>query len=506
MSERNGTGGTAPRLSPWLILATTTLASTLYGMSVTIANVALPQLQGALAATQDQIAWTVTFNIVGTAVVTPLTGWLTGRFGQRRLMLLSVAGFTIATLACGTANSLEELVVYRIFQGAFGAPLVPLSQAIVLGVFPRHMHTLATAVWGMGVVFGPVMGPTVGGYMTEALDWRWSFYVIAPFSIVALLGSWICIHDLGHARRSRLDWIGFISLSLAIAAMQLMLDRGQRLDWFQSPEIVLEAAIAVLCLHIFLVHVLTTRTPYLNPKLFLDRNYTMGAILVFIYGTMNFTPMVLYPPMLQDLRDYPESIIGLLLAVRGIGALLGNVATMFMTPRWPRFTLAVGFVAQSASCWLLAGFDINLTTEGVAWASVIQGFGVGMSWVPLTVIMFSNTPPASIPEGTAVLHLLRNISSSIYISVTVALVTRTATANYADIGAAVSPYNEALNFPSIIGLWNLGTPGGLAQLSGEVERQAAMIGYINAFYLLAVTGLVALPFVLLIRDVTGRRR
>ncbi len=350
------------------------------------------------------------------------------------------------------------------------------------------------------------MGPTVGGYMTEALDWRWSFYVIAPFSLVALLGSWVCIHDLSRARHGRLDWIGFITLSLAIAAMQLMLDRGQRHDWFQSREIVIEAAVAALCFHIFVVHVLTTKSPYLNPTLFRDRNYAMGAVLVFLYGTLNYTPMVLYPPMLQDLRGYPESIIGLLLALRGFGALLGNVATMWLSPRWPRFALAAGFVAQSSSCWLLSGFDINLTTEGMAWASVLQGFGVGLSWVPLTIIMFSNTPPSQIPEGTAVLHLLRNISSSIYISITVALVTRSATANYGDLGAAVSPYNELLNFPGVMGLWSFGTTTGLAHLSGEIERQAAMIGYINAFFLLAITGLVALPFILLVRDVTGRRR
>ncbi|MDP6705651.1 MAG: DHA2 family efflux MFS transporter permease subunit [Alphaproteobacteria bacterium] len=499
MTSKDAAVGTTIRVSPWLILATTTLTSTLYGMSVTIANVSLPQLQGALAATQDQIAWTVTFNIVGTAVVTPLTGWLTARLGQRRLMLWSVAGFTISSMLCGFAYSLEELVFYRVFQGAFGAPLVPLGQAIVLGVFPRRLHTVATAIWGMGVVFGPVIGPTIGGYLTEAFDWRWSFYVIAPFSALGLAGAWLCIHDLGSRTAQRLDWTGFLALSIAIAAMQLMLDRGQRLDWFQSPEIVLEAAVAALCFHVFVVHVLTTRTPYLNPALFRDRNYTMGAVLVFIYGMLNFTPMVLYPPMLQDLRGYPESIIGLLLAARGVGALLGNVATVWISRNRPRLGLALGFVAQSASCWMLAGFDINMTTEGVAWASFIQGFGVGLSWVPLTVIMFSNTPAAYLPEGTAVLHLLRNISSSIYISMTVALVTRSATVNYSTMGGWVSPYNELLNYPFVIGAWSLQSADGLARLSGEIERQAAMIGYINAFYLLGVTGLVSLPFILLIK-------
>lgn len=203
-------------------------------MSITIANVALPQLQGALAATQDQIAWTVTFNIVGTAVVTPMTGWLTGRFGQRRLMLWSVTAFALDSTMCGLATSLGELVAYRVFQGAFGAPLVPLSQAIVLAVFPKRLHATATAFWGMGVVFGPIIGPTVGGYLSEAQDWRWVFFIIAPFSAVALVGSWFYIRGTARDVHIKLDWVGFLALSIALASFQLVLDRGHRFDWFDS--------------------------------------------------------------------------------------------------------------------------------------------------------------------------------------------------------------------------------------------------------------------------------
>ena len=203
-------------------------------MSITIANVALPQLQGALAATQDQIAWTVTFNIVGTAVVTPMTGWLTGRFGQRRLMLWSVTAFALDSTMCGLATSLGELVAYRVFQGAFGAPLVPLSQAIVLAVFPKRLHATATAFWGMGVVFGPIIGPTVGGYLSEAQDWRWVFFIIAPFSAVALVGSWFYIRGTARDVHIKLDWVGFLALSIALASFQLVLDRGPRFDWFDS--------------------------------------------------------------------------------------------------------------------------------------------------------------------------------------------------------------------------------------------------------------------------------
>ena len=497
ISDNTANGPSSSR--PWLILATTTLASTLYGMSITIANVALPQLQGALAATQDQIAWTVTFNIVGTAIVTPMTGWLSGRIGQRRLMLWAITGFTIASMLCGFATSLEELVVYRVLQGAFGAPLVPLSQAIVLAVFPKSLHSTATAVWGMGVVFGPIIGPTVGGYLSEAYNWRWVFYLIAPFSAIALLGSWLYIRDTAAKTRIPLDWVGFLALSTAIASLQLMLDRGHRLDWFESTEILIEAVLVSTCLYIFVLRILTARRPYLNPHLFRDRNYALGAALVLLYGMLNFTPIVLFPPMLQELRGFPDSIIGLLLAARGIGGLIGNFATLWITRSDPRIGLALSFGAQAASCWILAQLNINMTIEVVAWSSFLQGLGVGLGWVPLTMVMFSNTPQASIPEGTAVLHLLRNIGSSIYISVAVAVVTRFTTINYAELSAMVTPFNKIIALPSVAGQWSTGSVEGLMQLSGEIERQAAMVGYINAFYLLAITGFIALPLLFFVQ-------
>ena len=483
----------------WMILGTLTLTSTLYAMSITIANIALPQLQGALGATQDQIAWTVTFNIVGTAIVTPMTGWLTLRFGQRRLMLCTIFGFAISSILCGQATTLAELVIYRVLQGAFGGPLVPLSQAIILGVFPRRLHSFSTAVWGMGVVCGPIIGPTVGGYISEAYSWRWIFYIIAPFSLLAFIGSWVYVKNTVHDKLSKLDWTGFISLSIAVTALQLMLDRGNRLDWFDSREILVEAAVAIICFYIFTAHILTSRNPYLNPWLLKDRNYFLGFVLVFIYGMLNFTPIVLYPSMLQDLRGYPESIIGLLLAARGFGAFAGNFLVLVISKRDPRIGLALGFVAQAGSCWLLANFDINMTTAGVAWASAIQGFGVGLSWVPLTIVMFSNIDPKFVPEGTAVLHLLRNIGSSIYISLTITIVIRSTSTNYADFTNFINPFNEIFLYRGGMGFWNSETFFDLKNLSSEIERQSAMIGYINAFYFLAVTGFLALPLILFVK-------
>ena len=495
-----GFGGA--HLSParrYFILVVCATCTMLNAMSVTIANVVLPQMQGALSATQDQIAWTVTFNLIATAVATPMTGWLTGRFGRRRLMLASVLGFTVTTMLSGMADGLVMLVFWRILNGLFGAPLVPLSQAILLDTFPRRQHGLVTALWGVGVVIGPIIGPSVGGIVAEALSWRWVFFMVGPFGALAFLGAFLAITERERNAVVRLDWTGFLVLAVAIMSFQLMLDRGERQDWFDSPEIVVEATVAAACFYIFIVHSLSARQPFLNPRLLLNRNYAIGLMFVFVFGMLNFTPMVLFPPLLQDLRDYPDSIIGWLLAMRGIGNMLSFFTAVYITRFDPRWALAAGFGLQALSSFTVAHFDINLTTFDVAWTSMMQGFGVGMTWVPLTVITFSTLESRHLPEGTAVFHLLRNFGSSIYISVCVALVLRTAKISYAGMAEKISPFNEALRYAWVLGNWDIETVGGLRALSGEAFRQAAMIGYINAFYLIAFTGFAALPLLLLVQ-------
>jgi len=483
----------------WLILGTCSLATMLYATVVTVANVVLPQMRGTLSATQDQIAWTVTFNLVATAICTPLTGWLAGRFGRRRVMVVGITCFTIASALCGVADSLEALVFYRILQGAFGAPLVPLSQAIILDTFPKSKHGLATAIWGMGVVVGPIIGPTVGGYIAEALSWRGVFFMLVPPGVLALLGALTFITDSPSKRQMRFDWTGFLALSAAVASLQLMLDRGQRLDWFESPEILIEATAAGVALYLFVVHTLTAKAPFLDPRLLADRNYALGLFFALIFGMLNFTPMVLFPPLLQDLRGYPDSVIGLLLAARGVGSILATFLVVPLTRIDPRLALAAGFGLQAYSGWAVTDFDINLTFWGVAWTSALQGFGVGMTWVPLTVIAFSTLEPRYLAEGTAVFHLLRNFGSSVFISLTVALVLRSTRVSYADMAEHVNPFSEAMRAPFAMGNWSADSLAGLARIGGEVQRQAAMIGYLNGFMAFAILGFAVLPFLLLVR-------
>jgi DHA2 family multidrug resistance protein len=306
-----------------LILGTLTFVTILYAMAVTIVNVALPDIRGALSATQDQVTWVVTANLIATAVATPIAGWAAGRFGVRRLMLTGTILFTLSSILCGMALSLESLVGFRILQGLSGAPLIPLSQAILLARFPKNLHNKAMAIWGMGTVLGPIIAPSVGGYLSEAYGWRWVFYLIVPFGIVATTGVWFTIRATGQRAKLRLDFFGFITLAIVVTALQLILDRGERLDWLTSPEIIIEITVLGLAFYLFIAHTFTSDAPFVRPGLFKDRNYTMGVIMLFIFGLLNFVPMVLFPPLLQEIRGFPPSVIGLLLAARGAGTLTG---------------------------------------------------------------------------------------------------------------------------------------------------------------------------------------
>ena len=483
----------------WAILFTLTLSVTLYGLTVLVVTVLLPQMQGALSATQDQIAWVMTFNILATAVVTPMTGWLAARFGRKRVMLGGTLGFTLATVGCGGADSLTTVIVYRIAQGAFGAPLVPLGQAIVLDSFPRAQHGTATAVFGIGVVLGPAFGPSLGGWLAEEYSWRLAFFMLVPLGIAAFLGLVAFLPDKARSGSLRLDWTGFLALSIAVVCFQLILDRGQRLDWFDSPEIVVEAAVALVALWVFLVHTATADRPFLNPRLLKDRNYALGLVIVAIYGMLNFTPMVLLPPMLKSLMGVPDSMIGQIVAARGVGAVMGFFLAMWVAKLDPRIGMAGGFVMQAYTGWLLASYTLNAAPEALIPASIVQGMSVGVVWVPLTVATFATLPPRDMPEGSAVFHLLRNLGSSVFIAASVALVIVSTKSSYAGLAEVITPFAPGLADPAVSGRWSADGPGALASLAGEITRQAAMIGYLNAFWAYTFASLAAVPLVLLVK-------
>jgi DHA2 family multidrug resistance protein len=483
----------------YLILGAVILASTLYATTLLIASTLLPQMQGTLAATADEISWTMTFNILATAVVTPMTGWLVARFGRRNVMMWSIMGFVIATWLCGSADSLETLVLWRIAQGGLGAPVVPLSNAILLDSFPRRQAGMVTSAFGMAVVIGPAIGPTLGGILAEAYSWRMAFFMLVPVGLTAWVGLKFTLpRDMpkGHVR---LDWTGFLTLAVAISCAQLVLSRGQRLDWFESPEIVAEAVIGAVAFFMFVAHSLTAEKPFIDPKILRDPNYALGLVLVTVYGMLNFTPVVLLPSLLQQHAGFPDQVIGDILGARGVGATIGFFLAIFFGRLDPRFGMVFGFGLQVvAGLWLMS-MDLNVSMTALALNSMLQGMAVGVFWVPLTIATFPTLESRLMPEAMALFHLMRNIGSSFFISICVAEIIRATGANYSRLTEMVSPYNRALSLPWVTGSWTTESAQGLARLSKEINRQAAMIGYTNAFGLYTATSALAILLILLAR-------
>ena len=497
--EEASPDGDGLNLSRIVLLFTLTFITLLYTMAIMIVNVALPDIRGALSATTDQVAWVVTANIIASAVATPIAGWIGGRFGTRQIMLIGAVIFTVSSILCGTAESLEALVLYRIVQGFSGAPLLPMSQAILMSRFPKKLLHAGLAIWGMGAVLGPIIAPSVGGYLNELYGWRWVFFLIVPFGFAAILAIWLVIKDTSKDSSVRFDWLGFLSLSVAIAGIQLILDRGERAGWFESLEIVIEAGIVLTALYFFFVHTFTTDRPFLKPAIFQDKNYTVGMIIIFIFGMLNFVPMVLFPPLLQELRGFPQSVIGMLLAARGAGTLTGFLIMAFATSINPRIPVLLGFSLQAFSGFMIASFSINLTSFDVAWTSYVQGLGVGLIWVPLNVMAFSTLKPNYVPDATAILHLIRNIGSSIFISICITVALREARVSYAGLAEAVNPYNKIMDVPFLMGAWSLDSPVGIGAFSNEMARQSLMNGYLSAFYLFSFLALTAIPLIAVIR-------
>jgi DHA2 family multidrug resistance protein len=459
-----------------LILVMVVMGSTLYATTLLIASTLLPQMQGTMSATQDEIAWAMTFNILATAVATPMTGWLASRFGRRETMTWSVLLFTATTFLCGQADSLETLILWRVLQGALGAPMVPLSQTILLDTFPKRQQ----------------------GMLAELYSWRWAFYMVVPVGLLSFAGLRLTLVRDRPTGRASLDWTGFLSLSVTIACVQLVLSRGQRLDWFESLEIVSETFIAGIAFWIFLAHSLTARHPFLNLRLLLDRNYALGLALVLAYGMLNFTPMVLLPPLLQQHAGFPDALIGEVIAARGVGATIGFFLAIFVGRLDPRIGIGGGFLLQAICGWWLMQLDLNVDIATLMLNSLVQGIAIGVIWVPLTLATFQNIPGSSLAEATAVYHLLRNIGSSFFISICVTEIVRSTSTNYSRLTELLNPFNRVLDLPWVMGAWDVESATGLAKLSKEIVRQSAMLGYINAFGLYTLASALAIPLVMFV--------
>jgi DHA2 family multidrug resistance protein len=484
----------------WLILLMVQLSNLLFGMTITLANLVLPQVRGTFSATQDEISWVVTLNLVATAVATPLTGWLAARVGWRNMMFFTVLGFTVSSFLCGVATSLETLVMARVAQGAFGAPIMPMGQAILLATFPPHLQPTALVMWGIGAVFGPVVGPVLGAMATEAWNWRAAFFMIVPPGIAALVTIWFALSSYTERKVVKFDWIGFLALSLALVSAQLICDRGQRLDWFESNQITIYAFVGILAFWIFVAHCLTAKDPFLSPSLLRDRNFAVGTMLAFLMGMLSFTSLVLFPSLLHDLKGYPDTVIGTLIAARGLGNWTAFFFIARLTKVAPRFAIATGFALQGIASYWMAHFDLNVDEGSVFWSHYLVGLGQSTAFTPMTMMAFTTLPKHQITEGSAVFTLMRNFGSSIFISMAVLVLVRSTSINYSEMMEFISPYRRALGVYGLPAPWDPETSTGLSRLAIEVQRQAAMIGYVNAFYLMAVTGFVSVPLACLLRS------
>lgn len=482
-----------------LILFSCVLTVALYFTSILVASTVLPQMQGSFSATPDEISWTVTFNILATAIAMPMTGWLVVRFGRSTVMVWSTAIFTASMVLCGQASSVEELVLWRIVQGAAGAPSVPLVQTILLDVFPPRQHRVVLGIYGMGVTLGPIIGPALGGYLADAANWRWAFHVLFPVGSIATLGLYTSLPRDGSKGPAYLSWTGFLLLSTAVGGLQWLLARGQRLDWLESVEIQATLVVSVIAFYLFLAHSLVSSRPFLDLKLLLRRNYLLGILLITAFGMLNFTPMVLLPTLMRVHLGYPDLLVGQIVGSRGIGGLIGFFGVIFLARLDPRVTIAIGFLLQALAGYGLMQMDLNVTPWELELNGIVQGLSSGILVVALTLVSFDGIPREKMAEALAMYHLLRNIGASFFISVSVAEVIRHTGVNYAYLTEHVNPYNRSLALPWVTGLWEVGTMPSLQRMSREITRQSSMIAYINVFGLFTLVAAASAPLVVLLR-------
>lgn len=477
------------------------LATIMQILDTTIANVALPSMQGSLNAAQDTITWVLTSYIVSAAIATPLTGWISDQIGRKRWFMICIAGFTGASMLCGIATSLEEMVLFRVAQGAFGAGLVPLSQAVLLDINPRERHGQAMAIWGAGLMVGPIAGPTLGGWLTDAFNWRWAFYVNVPVGIIALLGVLIFMPET-KLRERRFDLIGFALLSLAVGALQLMLDRGEQLDWFSSSEILLETGLMAAAFWMFVVHIATAKEPFIELVMLKDRNFAVGLVFIFTIGIILLATMALLPPMLQNILGYPVITSGLVLAPRGVGTMISMIIVGRLVQKVDaRILILGGLLLTAYSLWEMTTFSPEMGPRLIVTNGIVQGLGLGFLFVPLSTLAFATLRPELRTEASSLFSLVRNLGSSVGISIMATLLAQNVQVNHAELVARVSPFNPAVDtfaMPNGLSIAS-GNTTALAYVNKLATTQAQMISYLDDFKMMAIVTLACIPMLLLLR-------
>jgi DHA2 family multidrug resistance protein len=515
----------ALRRRRWLTVVVM-MATIMQALDGTIANVALPDIQGSLSATQEQVAWVITSYIVSAAISTPLAGFCAVRFGLRRILVASVIGFTIASMMCGLAQTLPQLVLFRIMQGVCGASLVPLSQSLMMDAYPREEQGKAMAMWGVGTMLGPITGPTLGGWLTDEYSWRWVFYINLPVGILCAVGLMVLIKNKASENPRPFDLLGFSLLSIAIGTFQLMLDRGEQIDWFGSREIIVEAVVASVAGCMFVIHMLSTDQPFLPRDLFKDRNLMLGLTFTAVAGILMIVTATLLPPFLQQLKGYPVFTTGVVMAPRGAGTMITMFAVSRMIGRVDaRWLIAIGLSICGVSLYQMTQFSIDIGEGWVIWSGFLQGLGLGLVFPPLTTLAFATVPARIRTEGAALNALMRNFGASAGVAALEALLDRNIQINRSTLAENLTVFSP---------LWRFGTTpiengvlvdrsrllshmtpfGGafpygavptddfnklISMWGEELNRQASMIAYLNDFRVLAVATVVFIPLLFFMR-------
>ncbi|MFC0240383.1 MDR family MFS transporter [Rhodopseudomonas telluris] len=494
-----GSSAAVPGLRRTMVTICAMTATIMQALDTTIANVALPYMQGSLSASQDQVNWVLTSYIVAAAIMTAPVGFIAGRFGRKRIFIICAAGFTAASVMCGLAQDITQMVLFRLLQGVFGAALVPLSQTVMLDIYALHERAKAMSIWGMGVMLGPIMGPSLGAWLTETYSWHWVFFVNLPFGIVTVAGLMLFMDETELNSGAKFDWFGFGALAVGIGSMQLALDRGEQLDWFESKEIITEAIVAVVGFYYFFAHSFTTPRPFIQFAIFKDKNFIGGAIFMCVMGLVLYSTMSLSSPYLQNVIGYPILTAGLLLATRGSGTFVA----MMLVGRIMRFIEARTLIMSGMTLLTVTMYFTTRWTDqtGVPEfiiVSVAQGFGLGLVFVPLSTVAFLTLPGHLRTDGTAMLTLLRNVASSVGISIVIAKLSSNTTMAHAVLVEHVTPFNNALQMPNVASVINLATDTGKAMMDGIVTLQASIIAFSLDYQLIMMVTLCAVPMALII--------
>ncbi len=501
-----------PQINPWIIAITVMLSTFLEVLDTSVVNVSLPHIAGSLSATVDEATWVLTSYLVANAIVLPITGWLANQVGRKRLLIAAVTGFTAASFLCGIAPTLPMLVLFRVLQGASGGALQPISQAVLLETFPPHERGKAMAFWGVGIVVAPILGPTLGGWLTSTYSWRWVFYINLPIGIASIIMTRLFLFDPHYIRPrgGKVDFWGLGMLALGVASLQIMLDKGQEDDWFGSHFIVTLAIVAAVALVAFVIWELTVKDPIVHLRVFKDRTYATGVFLMTLLGFVLYGALVLLPIFLQTLLNYTAVSAGVWTSPRGIGALIFMPITgLLLSRRWDaRLLLIAGLLTGALSLYLFSGFDLSTGPWGIFWPQILQGMGMAFIFVPLTTVTMDPVPNSEMGNATSLFNLMRNLGAGAGISAVTTMVARRSQFHQHRLVGQLNAANPQVR-QALAGLKamlvakganaTLAAQRALALLYGTVQQQAALLSFVEAFFLLALIFVCMAPLVLLMR-------